>query len=89
MPSEDTSKPTQKPRAYISIELSSEFGLALLDARLRAGLTQMDVAERARVTQSYVSRLELGSQKLNVESMLLLAGAVGLNMSFPRLVEGN
>jgi transcriptional regulator with XRE-family HTH domain len=49
----------------------------------------MDVAERARVTQSYVSRLELGSQKLNVESMLLLAGAVGLNMSFPRLVEGN
>jgi len=89
MPSEDTSKPTQKPRAYISIELSSEFGLALRDARLRAGLTQMDVAERARVTQSYVSRLELGSQKLNVESMLLLAGAVGLNMSFPRLVEGN
>ena len=74
---------------YISREMSEQFGLALRDARLRAGLTQMDVAERARVTQSYVSRLELGSQKLNVESMLLLAGAVGLNMSFPRLVEGN
>ena len=81
MPSEDTSKPTQKPRAYISIELSSEFGLALRDARLRAGLTQMDVAERARVTQSYVSRLELGSQKLTVERISLLAGIVGLNMS--------
>jgi transcriptional regulator with XRE-family HTH domain len=81
MPSEDTSKPARKPSTYISIELSSEFGLALRDARLRAGLTQMDVAERARVTQSYVSRLELGSQKLTVERISLLAGIVGLNMS--------
>jgi ribosome-binding protein aMBF1 (putative translation factor) len=81
MPSEDTSKPTQKPRAYISIELSSEFGQALRDARLRAGLTQTDVAKQARVSQTYVSRLELGWQKVTVESMSLLAGTVGLNAS--------
>jgi transcriptional regulator with XRE-family HTH domain len=81
MPSEDTSKPTEKPRAYISIELSSEFGQAFRDARLRAGLTQTDVAKQARVSQTYVSRLELGWQKLTVESMSLLARAVGLDVS--------
>ena len=61
--------------------LSIEFGLALRDARLRAGLTQKDVAERGRVSQTYVCRLELGSQKLTVERMSLLAGIVGLNVS--------
>ena len=45
-----------------------------------AGLTQKDVAKRARVSQTYVSRLELGWQKLTVETMSLLAGAVGLNV---------
>jgi transcriptional regulator with XRE-family HTH domain len=62
------------------MELSAKFGLALREARLRAGLTRTDVAKRARVSQTYVSRLELGSQKLTRESMSLLAGIVGLNV---------
>jgi ribosome-binding protein aMBF1 (putative translation factor) len=81
----DTPKSTRKSlrtRAkYLSIELSEQFGLALRDARVRAGLTQKDVARRARLSQTYVCRLELGWQKLTVESMSLLAGAVGLSMS--------
>ena len=88
MPSEDTPKPTRKRRTpslrmqakYISREMSEEFGLVFRDARLRAGLTQTDVAKQARVSQTYVSRLELGWQKLTVESMSLLAGAVGLEV---------
>ena len=39
------------------------------------------MAKRARVTQTYVSRVELGWQKLTVENMLLLGGIVGLNIS--------
>ena len=66
---------------YISREMSEEFGLVFRDARLRAGLTQMDVAKQARVSQNYVSRLELGWLKLTVESMSLLASAVGLNVA--------
>jgi transcriptional regulator with XRE-family HTH domain len=80
MSPDDAPKPTRKPRTYISIELSAQFGQALRDARLRAGLTQTDVAERAQVSQSYVSRTELGSQKLTVERMSLLAGIVGLQV---------
>ena len=63
---------------YISREMSEEFGLVFRDARLRAGLTQTDVAKQARVSQTYVSHLELGWQKLTLESMSLLAGIVGL-----------
>ena len=89
MPSEDTPKPTRKPRTaslrmqakYISREMSEQFGLALRDDRLRAGLTQSEVAKQARVSQHYVSRLELGWQKLTLERMSLLAGVVGLNVS--------
>ena len=81
IPSEDAPKPARESRTYISIELSAQFGLALRDARLRAGLTQTEVAKQARVSQTYVSRLELGSQKLTVERISLLAGIVGLNMS--------
>jgi transcriptional regulator with XRE-family HTH domain len=81
MPPDDAPKPARKPRTYISIELSATFGLALREARLRAGLTQADVAERARVTQSDVSRIELGSQRLTRESMSLLARAVGLDVT--------
>ena len=80
MSPDDAPKPTRKPRTYMSIEVSAKFGLALRDARQCAGLTQTDVAERARVSQSYVSRIELGSQKLTRESMSLLAGIVGLQV---------
>jgi transcriptional regulator with XRE-family HTH domain len=80
MPSEDAPKPAGKSRTYISIELSAQFGLALRDARLRAGLTQTEVAKQARVSQTYVSRVELGSQKLTVKRMSLLAGIVGLQV---------
>jgi ribosome-binding protein aMBF1 (putative translation factor) len=82
---EDTPKPPRKSlrtqAKYLSIEMSEQFGLALRDVRQRAGLTQKDVAKQARVSQTYVSRLELGWQKLTVESMSLLASAVGLNVA--------
>jgi transcriptional regulator with XRE-family HTH domain len=68
---------------YISREMSEEFGPVFRDARLRAGLTQADVAKQARVSQTYVSRLGLGWVKLTLESMSLLAGIVGLNVSVP------
>jgi hypothetical protein len=65
MPSEDAPKPSQKPRTpslrmqakYISREMSEKFGLVFRDARLRAGLTQTNVAKQARVSQNYVSAL--------------------------------
>ena len=73
--------PLQAQARRMSKLLSLEFGLVLRDARLRVGLTQTDVAKRARVTQTYVSRVELGEQSITLASMARLARAVGLDVS--------
>ena len=73
--------PLQVQARRMSKLLSIEFGLALRDARLHAGLTQTDVAKRARASQTYVSRVELGEQNVTLASMARLARAVGLDVS--------
>ena len=57
--------------------LADEFDLAreLIAARVRAGLTQAEVAERMGTTQSVVARLESGAQMPSVNSLLKFAKA--------------
>jgi ribosome-binding protein aMBF1 (putative translation factor) len=57
--------------------LSDEFDLAreLIGARVRAGLTQAEVAERMGTTQSVVARLESGAQMPSVNTLLKFAKA--------------
>lgn len=38
----------------------------LRKARLEAGLRQIDVAKKLKCTQSYVSRVEVGEQRLDI-----------------------
>ena len=38
----------------------------LQKARLEAGLRQIDVAKKLKRTQSYVSRVEIGEQRLDI-----------------------
>jgi ribosome-binding protein aMBF1 (putative translation factor) len=57
--------------------LADEFDLAreLIAARVRAGLTQAEVAERMGTTQSVVARLESGAQMPSVNTLLKFAKA--------------
>ena len=57
--------------------LGSEFDLAreLIAARVRAGLTQAQVAKRMGTTQSVVARLESGAQMPSVNTLLKFAKA--------------
>ncbi len=57
--------------------LGDEFNLAreLIAARVRAGLTQVEVAERMGTTQSVVARLESGAQMPSVKTLLKFAKA--------------
>jgi ribosome-binding protein aMBF1 (putative translation factor) len=57
--------------------LADEFDLAreLISARVRAGLTQAEVAERMGTTQSVVARLESGAQMPSVNTLLKFAKA--------------
>jgi ribosome-binding protein aMBF1 (putative translation factor) len=57
--------------------LADEFDLAreLVAARVRAGLTQAEVAARMGTTQSVVARLESGAQMPSVNTLLKFAKA--------------
>jgi transcriptional regulator with XRE-family HTH domain len=49
----------------------------LTDARLKAGLTQLDAAERLGRPQSFVSKYESGERRLDVVEYLEVCAAVG------------
>lgn len=44
----------------------ADFVGKLKQARLEAGLRQIDVAKKLKRTQSYVSRVEVGEQRLDI-----------------------
>lgn len=53
-------------------------GLRIREARLRAGLSQPELAERARVTQSFISMLEGGKrQRVGSDILARIADATG------------
>lgn len=57
--------------------LADEFNLAreLIGARVRAGLTQAELAERMGTTQSVIARLESGARMPSVNTLLKFAKA--------------
>jgi len=59
--------------------LDEEFALAreLIAARVRAGLTQAELAQRMGTTQSAIARLESGAQLPSVKTILRFAKATG------------
>jgi DNA-binding XRE family transcriptional regulator len=59
--------------------MADEFGLAreLIAARVRAGLTQEEVAERMGTTQSVIAWLESGARLPSVQTLLRFAKATG------------
>ena len=70
--------------AYNALE--DEFSLirAVVEARLQAGLTQAELAERMQTSQSAVARLESGRVKPSASTLEKLARATGtrLKISF-------
>jgi transcriptional regulator with XRE-family HTH domain len=51
---------------------------ALIKARVDAGLTQKELAERLGVSQPVIARLESGGRFPNVETLMRLAAVLGV-----------
>lgn len=51
----------------------------LIAERLRVGLTQIDVANRLRKPQSYVSKYERGERRLDIVEFFDVAQALGID----------
>ena len=74
---EDPRGETPKTGEPVSDDLPTLFGKNLRDARIKAGLTQGQVAERTSLTQQYVSLVEAGHQNITLGTMTALARVVG------------
>lgn len=60
---------------------SREYGLVLVRlraARVEAGLTQTELAERLGQTQSFVSKCERGERRLDIVELRAFIKAIGL-----------
>ena len=70
-------------------ELAPEFELAraVIAARVTAGLTQEQLAQRMDTTQSVIARLESGRTRPSTQTLERLAAATGtrLKISFERM----
>lgn len=55
-------------------------GRLIREARLRAGITQQELAERAGTTQSAIARWESGRTRPGVETVARLVRACGLEL---------
>lgn len=58
-------------------DLRRNFGENLRAARIMAGMTQAQLADRAGLTQQYVSLVEIGRQNLTLSTMAMLARIFG------------
>lgn len=56
-----------------------QFRSFLLDARRKAGMTQVQVAKKLKKPQSYVSKYERGERRLDVIEFLEIAGILGVD----------
>jgi len=63
--------------AYDALEDEFSLAAALIAARAKAGLTQQDVAERMKTSQSFVARLEGGDVQPTWKSLQRFAKATG------------
>jgi transcriptional regulator with XRE-family HTH domain len=55
------------------------FQSLLLEARKKSGLSQQEVADRLGRPQTYVSKCELGTRRMDVVEFLEIADAIGFD----------
>ena len=54
---------------------------ALVEARIKAGFGQEDLADRLKCHQSLVARIESGQRRIDVVELVVLARAIGFDAS--------
>ena len=60
---------------------NDEFRALLKELRVGKGLTQADVAERLRLPQSYVSKVETGERRMDFVETAAFCDAIGVDLA--------
>ena len=67
-------------KAYEDREPEYALARAIIEARVRAGLTQDQLAKRMKTTQSVIARLEGGRARPSTQTLERLAAATGTTL---------
>ena len=70
-------KDSKYRREYKALEKEFSLASSLLEARTRAGLTQVQLARRMKTTQAVIARLEGGGSKPSTRTLERYAEATG------------
>ncbi|HWF20177.1 MAG TPA: response regulator [Verrucomicrobiae bacterium] len=63
-----------------AIEQKKEFGAAVKSERIRLGLSQETLAERADLHRTYITDIERGARNLSLETIYKIAAALGVSI---------
>ena len=55
-------------------------GMRVKIARIRKGMTQDEVAEKAEISNSHISNVETGNTKVSLPTLVLIANAIGVSV---------
>jgi transcriptional regulator with XRE-family HTH domain len=65
--------------------LIASFGRRVRECRLAMGISQVELGRRSRVTSKFISEIERGTSNPSLETVLLVADALG--RSLPDLLQ--
>ncbi len=74
---EEQLKDPEFAEAWADTELEDQIKRSLIQARIDAGLTQKDLAEKSGVRQSNISRIENGSAVPTLQTLRAIAKGTG------------
>lgn len=63
-------------KEYEALQPEMDITRAILDARIRAGMTQMELSEKSGISQADISRLEKGTRNPSISLLKRLAEAM-------------
>lgn len=67
-------------KEYDAIQPEMDIMRAILDARIRCGMTQMQLSEKSGISQADISRLERGTRNPSLSLLKRLAEATDSNL---------
>ena len=70
----------QFKKEYEALQPEMDITRAILDARIRAGMTQMELSERSGISQADISRMEKGTRNPSIALLKRLAEALDANL---------
>jgi HTH-type transcriptional regulator / antitoxin HipB len=74
-------EPKHKTIAAITIRSASQLGNAIRRLRKLQNISQVELAQKAGLTQATISRLEKGTQKAEAGTLLLILSALEADMT--------